>query len=422
MISDKWERNVVEPQYVQLDGLEHPVALENADEIAAMLPAALSSWPHRILSTPPPEPPFITVRPAGQDRWNVLHADQPDAPRIWDGVNTVCDIVAEMAWERLRSDPDLFCLHAAAIDFNGRLVAMPNARRAGKSTLAIALARLGRPLYSDDFLPVRVDAETQTCEGIANGIQPRLRLPLPEGFSDAFHAEVAQDPGPSNRQYKYLSNAPVATWGETLPLGAMVMLERCEEPRPPCLSTMAREDALASLITQNFARTRHAGAILRSIDLLSRNLPIFRLSYHCAEEAAEYLSAHPDLATLPAAQLTEFAQDDRQAPLDQLARPAANFVKELRYEQAAGVTESAVGDECFLADGSGIGIFRLNPVSAAIWTLLEEPTDHGEVVEILTAAFPDVAVEQIAADCENLMRGLARAHLIVPRSQDMAAQ
>lgn len=422
MNSDKWERNVVEPQYVQLDGLKHPVALENADEIGAMLPAILSAWPHRILTTPPSEPPFITVSPAGPDRWNVLHADQPDAPRIWDGVNTVCDIVAEMAWERLRSDPDLLCLHAAAIDFNGRLVVMPNARRAGKSTLAIALARLGRPLYSDDFLPVRVDAEARTCAGIANGIQPRLRLPLPEGFSDAFHAEVAQDPGPSNRQYKYLSNAPVAPWGETLPLGAMVMLERSDDPQPPHLSVMAREDALASLITQNFARTRHAGAILRSVDLLSRNLPIYRLTYHSAEEAAEYLSAHPDMTALPAAQLTEFAQDDRQAPLDQLGRPAPEFAKDLCYTQAQGVTESVVGDEAFLADGSGIGIFRLNPVSAAIWNLLEEPTDLGEVVAILSEAFPDVPVEQISTDSENLMRGLTRARLITPASQNMAAQ
>lgn len=413
---------MVEPQYVQLEGLTHPVALEDADEIGAMLPTVLSAWPLQILKSPPSEPPFVTIRPAGQDRWDVIRADQPDTPGTWDGVNTVCDLVAEMAWERLRSDPDLLCLHAAAIDFNSRLVVVPNARRAGKSTLAIALARLGKPLYSDDFLPVRVDPETRICTGIANGIQPRLRLPLPEGFSDAFHAEVAQDPGPSNRQYKYLANAPVAPWGEALPLGAMVMLERSDEPTPPRLSTMAREDALASLITQNFARTRHAGAILRSIDLLSRHLPIYRLTYHCAEEAAEYLASHPDLATLPAAQLTEFTQDDRQAPLDQPIHPALAFVKELCYAQAPGVTESVVGNEAFLADGSGIGIFRLNPVSAAIWNLLEEPTDLNEVVEILSEAFPDVSVNQIATDCENLMRSLAHARLITPAPQNMAAQ
>nr|WP_239058456.1 PqqD family protein [Aliiroseovarius sp. PrR006] len=185
---------------------------------------------------------------------------------------------------------------------------------------------------------------------------------------------------------------------------------------------MEREDALASLITQNFARTRHAGAILRSVDLLSRHLPIYRLSYHCAEEAAEYLSTHPDLANLPAAQLTDFAQDDRQAPLDQPIHPALAFVKELCYAQADGVTESVVGDEAFLADGSGIGIFRLNPVSAAIWNLLEEPTDLNEIVEILSEAFPDVPVDQISTDSENLMRSLARARLITPAPQSVAAQ
>ncbi|WP_424940404.1 PqqD family peptide modification chaperone [Aliiroseovarius sp. S253] len=413
---------MAESQYVQFEGLQHPVALEGAAEIGDILSTVLSAWPHRILETASSTPPFVTIRSVGPQRWEVECADAPNAPRIWDDVNAVCDLVAEMAWERLRSDPGLLCLHAAAIDFGGRLVVVPNARRAGKSTLAIALLRLGRRLYTDDFLPVRVEPEKRTCVGIANGILPRLRLPVPESFSEAFRNDVAQDPGPSNRQYKYLANLPVAPWGENLPLGAMVVLDRRDEPIPPQLSEMTREDAIASLITQNFARTRHAGAILRSIDTLTRNMPIFQLCYHCADEAAEYLSNHPDLAALPAARVTNLAPDDRQAPLDQLGQSAPKFDKGLCYVQAVGVTESVVGEECFLADGSGIGIFRLNPISSAIWKLLEEPTDLTEVVEILSAAFPAVDIEQIAQDSAGLMHDLARARLITPAASDVAAQ
>nr|WP_281501835.1 PqqD family protein [Aliiroseovarius sp. F20344] len=69
-----------------------------------------------------------------------------------------------------------------------------------------------------------------------------------------------------------------------------------------------------------------------------------------------------------------------------------------------------------------MAIFRLNPISAAIWRLLEEPTDLKEVVSILASAFPDVGPDQIAGDCEQLMRGLAEARLIVPSAFKVAAQ
>nr|WP_275116142.1 PqqD family protein [Aliiroseovarius subalbicans] len=185
---------------------------------------------------------------------------------------------------------------------------------------------------------------------------------------------------------------------------------------------MAREDALESLITQNFARTRHAGAILKSIEVITRHLPIYRLSYHNAEVAAEYLSNHSDLKSLPAARFAELPQDDRQAPLSQADQPAPEFAAELQYIQAANVTETPAGDDSFLADGTGLAIFRLNPVSAAIWRLLEEPTDLTEVASILAAAFPDVAADQIAMDSEQLMRGLAEACLIMPVAAKVAAQ
>ncbi len=409
-------------RYLKFEGLDKPVALENAAPFELMASEVLSAWPHQISSTRPDSPPFVTIGPADNGWWSLVAEDAPSDVRKWDTVNTVCDLVAEMAWERLRSEPELLCLHAAAVNFDGRLIVFPNARRAGKSTLAIALARLGRQLYTDDFLPVRVDATSQSCLGVANGAAPRIRLPLPKGFSDAFHAWVEQDRGPSNPQYKYIFDAEIAPHDETLPLGALVVLDRQDDPVEPTLAPMAREDALESLITQNFARTRHAGAILKSIEVITRHLPIYRLSYHNAEVAAEYLSNHSDLKSLPAARFAELPQDDRQAPLSQADQPAPEFAAELQYIQAANVTETPAGDDSFLADGTGLAIFRLNPVSAAIWRLLEEPTDLTEVASILAAAFPDVAADQIAMDSEQLMRGLAEACLIMPVAAKVAAQ
>ena len=409
-------------RYLNFEGLNESVALENAAPLESMVSEILSAWPHQVSSTHPKNPAFVTISPADDARWSLVTDDAPSDVRIWDSVNTVCDLVAEMAWERLRSEPELLCLHAAAVNFDGRLVVFPNARRAGKSTLAIALARLGRQLYTDDFLPVRIDASNQTCLGIANGAPPRIRLPVPKDFSDAFHAWVGQDRGPSNRQYKYLLDAQIAPHGETLPLGAMVVLDRQDDPVEPVLAPMAREDALESLISQNFARTRHAGAILKSIDVITRHLPIYRLSYHSGEVAAEYLSGHSDLKSLPATRFAELAQDDRQAPLNQIGQSTPEFAAVRQYVQATNVTETQAGNDSFLADGTGLAIFRLNPVSTAIWRLLEEPTDLDEVVSLLAAAFPDVPADQITTDCEQLMRGLAEARLILPVASKVAAQ
>ncbi|WP_339933279.1 PqqD family peptide modification chaperone [Yoonia sp. 208BN28-4] len=327
----------------------------------------------------------------------------------------MCDLAAEMAWERLRSDPTLLCLHAGAVDIGGKLVVLPNGRRAGKSTLSTALGRLGHRLYTDDFLPIRAPNNTSGFVGVANGIAPRIRLPLPTNFSDEFRAWVERDPGPSNKQYKYLLTCPIARGGETMPLGALVILDRQDHPCAPSLQEYSIKDTIATLIAQNFARTLHAGTILESVEMLARQVPSYRLTYHCGEEAAAYLSTHEKLKPTQTAKPTLATPKIRQAPLDgPLQQPAPLFERTCRYVQAPNVTKTEAGSEHFLADGSGIAIHRLNAGSAAIWNLLKEPADLNEVVDILVSAFDDVVVDQVQADSECLMRSLAEANLIVP--------
>ena len=406
--------------YLQFDGLKNPVALENAALLVPMISQVLADWPH-VASAVPSGRPFVTIRPSDDD-WSLVLDEAPSSPRRWNAVNVVCDLVAEMAWERLRSDPALMCLHAAAVAFSGRLIVFPNSRRAGKSTITAALAQLGHRIYTDDFLPVRVDAQSQTFLGIANGVAPRMRLPLPDSFGGAFHDWVQHDPGPSNKQYKYLCRATIAPHAETMPLGAMVVLDRQSHPVTPSLEASARADALTSLITQNFARTQLSGAILKSMDALTRHLPVYRLTYHCAEQAAQFLATHPALQTLPAAKNSTVDEAVEAAPLDKLNQPSPAFVPSRQYVQAAGLTETRVGHDHFLADSNGLAIYRLNAGSVAIWNVLAEPTKLDELIEIVTAAFQDVATSQIASDSEKLMRSFVAARLIVPTDAELATQ
>lgn len=406
--------------YLQFSGLDHPVALEAASRLRPIIADVFRNWEYTE-NLVPCSPPFVTIKPKDRSKWSLVLADGQSAARHWDAVNVICDLVAEMAWERLRSDPSLLCLHAAALDFGGHLVVLPNARRAGKSTLAAALGHLGHRIYTDDFLPIRTEHETQRLVGVANGVAPRMRLPLPASFSDGLAAWVAQDPGPANKQYKYLVNSPVAPGDETMPLGAVIILDRKNDHCAPTLDVMSIQDVISTLVAQNFARTLHAGTILKSVENLAQNVPAFRLTYHCGEAAATFLSKHEAMQNLRNTSHALTAPPSRPSPLNTASHPTQAFEPTRKYIRASGVTETKGDTDHFLADGNGVAIHRLNAGSAAIWHLLKEPVDLAEVTAILAAAFDDVDSDKIAADSEGLMRRLAAARLIVPDLSNEAA-
>ncbi len=395
-------------------GLARPATLERAEVLLATLSAIVSAWPVALSARRPGADPFATLRPLSDTSWQI-DKHMGDGTATLDPVNAVCDFVAEISWERLRSRPDLLSLHAAAVDFSGRLVLFPAARRSGKSTLAAALARRGHRLFSDDFVPVEIDPVERTIRGLANGIAPRLRLPLPEDSSEAFRAWVAADPGPENRQYKYVSGAPLAGANEALPLGAVVVLDRQEGAVAPRLEPIDAQDVLARLILQNFARSLHAGRILKSIEAMVAGLPSYRLSYSSFEAAADFLQAAPELAALPPARFSGDLPETLHAVLpEDLAVPEFGFDPGVAYVQCSGLTETGAGDDRFLADVQGTAIHRLNPGSTLIWRLLEEPLRLDDVVAVMAEIHPTVDPARIHADAERTMRGFLAARLIVP--------
>ncbi|MCB1337177.1 MAG: PqqD family peptide modification chaperone [Maritimibacter sp.] len=394
-------------------GLQRPARLERAEVLLPLLSQIVRAWP-ATRSTAHAADPFVTLRPLADGDWQ-LDAHLGNGARSFDPVNAVCDFVAELSWERIRSHPEFLCLHAAGVAFGGRLVLFPSARRAGKSTLATALARLGHRLYSDDFVQVEIAPPDGLVQGHANGIAPRLRLPLPDDSSPGFRAWVAADPGPANAQYKYLATAPLAAADEALPLGAIVVLDRADVPTAPRLDPIAPEEALARLILQNFARATHAGGILQAAQAIVAGLPTFRLSYSGFEAAAELLHTAPELAALAPTHVTDDPALDRRAVLPQhLADAPPAFDPATAYAQAPGLTETGAGDDWFLADGAGTSIHRLNAGSALIWRLLAEPIGLDDIAAVIAELYPDAGAAQIRSDAERCLRAFLAARLIAP--------
>ncbi len=401
-------------------GLDAPLRVVQPDVVRPLLSPVIGGWPFEEVpgDNPQAKPAFATLGPRDAKKWR-LEAPLAAKPVVdHNPVNAICDLVVEMSWERLRSHPDLLCLHAAALTFGDSLVIFPNARRAGKSLLTATLSQLGHAVFSDDFVPLSVDAQTQVIRGIANGIAPRLRLPLPDNLSESLDNWITRRIGPRNKQYGYLTGIDLPQSGVMAPVGAIVVLEG--DPtltEPPTLTPMTQEEAMGVLVTQNFGRQVHAGAILRVTDVLTRSVPVLRLRYNAVDEAAALLDQSPALRDLSAARMPK-ADQPGVLPLAPLDLPAVQCLLPVDLGQAfcklPDATECETGTSLFLADGSGIAIHRLNPVSAVIWKLLDTPLTGLEMVEVMQELYPDVPRDRLCGDVAGALAFLWQQRLIVP--------
>lgn len=391
-----------------LDGIRAPLLLGDAPEVERMIRAIMPGWP--CAPGGGDAAPFFSIRrtgPAYSGESMITGA----APRELDALNAVCDMIAALSYALVASDPNVLCLHAAAVRMAGRLVVLPETRRAGKSTLTAALARAGHGVFTDDFLPVLFDADGRLA-GRANGILPRLRLPLPETLDAGFRSWAEGAAGPSNGQYMYLFPDSLPPAGETAPLGAIVVPER-QDGAAPALSPLSPEEAMDLLLFQNFTREIHSADVLRLLARMVESLPLWRLSYGEAPEAAALLSAR--FGDWPGPVPADPTLAGPLARADLVAEEGVGQVEmDQAYQRRPGAALAELGEAAYLADPEGGGIHRLNPMSRAVWTLLEQRISPGEVRDILAEAFPGTDPARIGEDVAGFMTRLSRARLILP--------
>lgn len=403
--------------YIRFDGLNAPLRVGSPEVVRPLLDPILAAWPPPDGdSDPAAGAPFATLRPTENERWSLEAPLAEKSVALHNPVNAICDLVVEMSWERLRSQPELLCLHAAALTFDDRLVIFPNARRAGKSLLTATLARLGHRVFSDDFVPLGVDAKTQQISGIANGIAPRLRLPLPDNISSSLTSWISDRIGPANKQYGYLTGIELPRSGTAAPVGAVVVLERDPElAGAAVLEPVIQDEALAALVKQNFGRQVHAGAILAVTAALTRSVPVLRLRYNGVEEAAALLDQNEALRNLPAARVpkADHPGTGRPAPLAGLPVPeTASIGLDQVYHKQPDYTEVATETGLYLADGHGISIHRLNPVSSVIWRLLDEKMTGADMVGVMKELYRDIEIARLRGDTLGALQFLAKHRLI----------
>lgn len=393
---------------VTFRGLSAPLRLSGAEALLPLLSATLPGWPHGVSPADPGARPFFTITgQPGSDRL-LCEPHVEDRPaRAMDPVNAVCDAIAELAVALPAEDDRLLCLHAAGVVLAGRVVVFPNVRRAGKSTLSAALAWAGHQVFSDDVLPVGFPGG-KVAVVQSMGVAPRLRLPLPDSLPQGFRDWAGLVAGPENRQYRYLALSDAPARGDSLPVGAFVLLDRQEEPCPARLELVPTDAAMDALLHQNFTRDRHSGDILDVMAATLAALPIWRLTYSGLEDALACLQAAfvgwpplPDMTAPPVR--FRMVEPGPQPPV-----PAPDAA----LAQRAGSTARTIGEALYLADPEGRAIHRMDPLAAAIWDMLEEPATAREIAALLAEAFPDTGRDQLQKDVAGLLSMMAGAGLI----------
>ncbi len=371
-------------------------------ELVALLPAILKGWDWN--ADPSGRPPVVSIT-------SLRSGYRLAAPWLLEGVRlatpvaAVCRLVVELARAWLEHDRSLLCLHCAAVRSEAGLVVFPSTWRAGKSTLVAALAAAGMRVHADDIMPLDAGGE-----GIASGVAPRLRLPLPATVRRSLSPLIASATGPSDGRYLYLDLPPalLAGRGERAPVAAFVVLERSAGARP-VFRWIEPAEMLRHVVPRNFSDGPDAEAALARLATLVARVPCLALRYGNPARAAEFLR-------------DSFAHGPPEVPGSGPAHRGAlkrrpgrsRAVTGRRFVACASVAAQRVGGELFLADRRSGAICALDPVGAAVWRRLGEPASAAEIASELGAAFPGTSAAAMTSDVAALLAELHRAGLVAP--------
>lgn len=395
---------------LKFDSISCPIQIDDGAHLLDTFRSVFRFWPFAECEDSTDEDPVITVKREGTGYR--LHAPwRAESPRYSNPVNLACGLAVNVNRALLEERSANLCLHGAGVEIGGQLVVLPNYYRAGKSALTVCLAAAGARVFSDDILPLLPDAS-----GMALGVSPRLRLPLPDALGRRTLRFVERRRGAVNKQYLYVELGPdeQAPFGATAPFGGFVLLSR-RESGDARLDPASDSEVLKQVVLRNFARHLPVEQSLDRLHDLVTAAVCHSLTYSNGDAAADLLMERFSKPELPDRDTGE-AAETAAASLDHPSPPAAQRPHARRQD---GISERVVGDEMFLVDGTGQTIYHLNAVGAGLWRLMDGTCGPEDAAAILQEAFPDVERDLIERDVAALTSDLLRRGLL-QRGQEAA--
>ena len=157
-------------------------------------------------------------------------------------------------------------LHASAVAVNRRAVVFVGDVGAGKSTMAMAMGRLGYPIISDDIVPIYENAGVT----YAHSGYPRMRLrqpSLPMLFD--VNPELPRLPKVEgqDRLHFELTSGGYQFQSDPLPIGALYLLaDRSADPHAPRVEPMSPLDGIMGIVANTYV-TRFLDKSMRAQEL-----------------------------------------------------------------------------------------------------------------------------------------------------------
>ena len=392
--------------------------IDQAPEVVSALAQAMPGWPLTVRSAAGPVPDRYLYRDA-DGLWQGS-AHEPNEFHVPSPASAACSLVGELVSQRLLNQPELLGLHCASVEINGRLVLFPESSKAGKSTLSVAFAAADYRVFGDDVLGL-----TPEGAGVAMGVAPRLRLPLPNSFSAEFVAYAKHNAGPEDDRYRFVLPGPngLANVNDCCPVGAIVLLERDSQLHEPEVVTLPPAEGLLQLLCQNFARDTSDATLLTRLLPLMQTLPCLLLRYAEPLAGARYLAKvlqdsplqsvnNASLLSLPAHHSLPHSQQDPQ----QYRSNSAAVILNSLWVAHPGVTTYPLGDELFLIRTANGAIHRLNSSGKIVWQLLQQESLSGHELSSVIAEHFKASLAQVSLDVGTLLMALADSDLIIQPS------
>lgn len=393
---------------LHLEGLPGPVRLcPRSQPVADALRAVLAGWPARIDGGDTGSDAFLEIeRGDGAFRMHRVHDGWRSIES--DDLGIVCSAIVEIVNGYVDDTPGLGLLHAGSVAFGDRLVLFPASRRAGKSTLVTRLLAGGRKVFSDDLIPI----ELASGMAVATGCLPRPRLPLPANATAAFRRFVDRHALARDDDYAYVEPGSDrrVMFGDRMPLGAVVLLQRAAAPVKAALEPAPADEVLWTLLAQDTRRNSPARAMLDDYLRIVGGVQRWRLSYFDLEDAVRCLDdafASWDEAPLPV------RTESRAGTAGVAASAHPGEVGGAQFRCGGHLEISRVGDAGFLVDRRNNTIHNVNAAGMAVWDLLGEGATRDAIVAVFCEAFPGMPRETLVRDVDATLAMFGALGLLV---------
>ena len=412
-------------------GIPCPVRFIRCSALLPDIRAFFHAWPYQKTFLPQ-EQPIIILRRTPSGRY-LLDAPWLPEPLYEDTATcALCTLSVDMVTAFCKANPNILCMHAAAIQFRHGSILLLGDNGSGKSLLTARLMASGHIGYGDDMVGLMPDNAIMSF-----GLPLRLRRPLPP--SEALGAFVQKYKGIGDTRYQYLkSDMPLlASFGQQTRLTHGIVLQRS----PGAAETLISVDhagGMRRILPRYVMHHGMANTVFKHAMTLISQAPILIFRYSDLDSGAEFLCRKLEQTPVPFSTEQEyFPAPPKHLPMPPCrARqnsPGSNRIsgkisrspflhiyreksriRHIRHIQTQGVHSFPEKTGLFLIHASTDAIFHLNPLGQAVWKLLEAPLSETEAILLLKEAFQTIPQPRIQKDIAELFRALRKRGLIQP--------